>query len=56
LQNERERIRKRQREGIDSAFANGVKFGRPSIEITPKYVKGGKLEKLQQSMLWMKQV
>lgn len=38
-EDERERIRKRQREGIDSALANGVKFGRPSIEITPKFIQ-----------------
>jgi DNA invertase Pin-like site-specific DNA recombinase len=29
---ERENIRKRQRQGIDTAKANGKKFGRPSIE------------------------
>ncbi len=38
-EDERERIRKRQREGIDSALANGIKFGRPSIEITPEFIQ-----------------
>ena len=38
-EDERERIRKRQREGIDLALANGVKFGRPSIEITPEFIQ-----------------
>ncbi|KKB33747.1 recombinase [Bacillus thermotolerans] len=33
-QEERERIRKRQREGIDLAAKNGVKFGRPKAQIT----------------------
>ena len=36
---ERERIRKRQREGIDSALANGVKFGRPVIQITDEFIQ-----------------
>lgn len=36
---ERERIRKRQREGIDLALANGVKFGRPSIQITDEFIQ-----------------
>ncbi|MFJ5717219.1 recombinase family protein [Neobacillus sp. NPDC093127] len=31
---ERERIKKRQREGIDVALKNGVQFGRPKAEIT----------------------
>ncbi|WP_252502760.1 recombinase family protein [Sporosarcina sp. Marseille-Q4943] len=38
-EDERERIRKRQREGIDSALAKGVKFGRPSIEITEEFIQ-----------------
>ncbi|MFS0688968.1 recombinase family protein [Sporosarcina sp. 179-K 8C2 HS] len=38
-EDERERIRKRQREGIDSAFARGVKFGRPSVEITEEFIQ-----------------
>jgi DNA invertase Pin-like site-specific DNA recombinase len=38
-EDERERIRIRQREGINSALANGVKFGRPSIEITDKFIQ-----------------
>ncbi|MFB1100446.1 recombinase family protein [Terribacillus sp. JSM ZJ617] len=36
-QEERDRIRKRQREGIDVALQNGVKFGRPRIETTEKF-------------------
>lgn len=36
-QEERDRIRKRQREGIDVALQNGVKFGRPKIEITEEF-------------------
>ena len=27
------------REGIDSALANGVKFGRPTIDITDKFIQ-----------------
>ncbi|MFZ0443733.1 MAG: recombinase family protein [Bacillus sp. (in: firmicutes)] len=38
-EDERERIRKRQRERIDLALANGVKFGRPSIKITPEFIQ-----------------
>lgn len=38
-EDERDRIRTRQREGIDSALANGVKFGRPSIEITDEFIQ-----------------
>lgn len=38
-EDERDRIRTRQREGIDSALSNGVKFGRPSIEITDKFIQ-----------------
>lgn len=34
---ERERIRKRQREGIEVALQNGVAFGRPSAEITEEF-------------------
>ncbi|TDY38980.1 DNA invertase Pin-like site-specific DNA recombinase [Alicyclobacillus sacchari] len=34
---ERERIRKRQREGIDSALNRGTRFGRPRAEITDKF-------------------
>lgn len=37
-EDERVRIRKRQREGIESAFRNGTKFGRPSAEITEPFV------------------
>ena len=38
-EDERERILKRQREGIDSALANGVKFGRPPIQITDEFIQ-----------------
>lgn len=31
---ERDRIRKRQREGIDVALQNGVPFGRPKAQVT----------------------
>jgi DNA invertase Pin-like site-specific DNA recombinase len=34
---ERERIRKRQREGIDAALRNGVKFGRPTIQLNNEF-------------------
>lgn len=34
---ERERIRKRQREGIDLALQKGVVFGRPKMEITEEF-------------------
>ncbi|WP_353056218.1 hypothetical protein [Priestia koreensis] len=34
---ERDRIRKRQREGIDIALQNGVKFGRPNAEIPAEF-------------------
>ncbi|MBG9546051.1 recombinase family protein [Cytobacillus firmus] len=34
---ERERIRKRQREGIDVALKNGVAFGRPKTQITEEF-------------------
>lgn len=38
-EDERDRIRRRQREGIDLALSNGVKFGRPSIEITDEFIQ-----------------
>jgi len=38
-EDERDRIRTRQREGIDSALKSGVKFGRPSIEITNEFIQ-----------------
>ncbi|WP_276913777.1 recombinase family protein [Aneurinibacillus aneurinilyticus] len=38
-QEERERIRKRQREGIDVALHNGIKFGRPKKEITDEFIQ-----------------
>lgn len=34
---ERERIRKRQREGIDLALQNGVQFGRPKILVSEEF-------------------
>ncbi|OKL35339.1 recombinase family protein [Domibacillus mangrovi] len=34
---ERERIRKRQREGIDVALKNGVAFGRPKANVTEEF-------------------
>jgi DNA invertase Pin-like site-specific DNA recombinase len=34
---ERERIRKRQREGIDVALKNGVAFGRPKVQVTEEF-------------------
>lgn len=36
---ERERIRKRQREGIDLALQQGIKFGRPKVRITAEFEK-----------------
>ncbi len=38
-EDERERIKKRQREGIDAAHKNGVKFGRPTIQITDEFIE-----------------
>lgn len=38
-QEERERIGKRQREGIDIALRNGVQFGRPKAETTDEFYK-----------------
>jgi DNA invertase Pin-like site-specific DNA recombinase len=38
-QEERERIRKRQREGIDVALKKGVQFGRPKAEPTDAFYK-----------------
>ena len=35
---DRNRIRKSQREGIDTALKNGVKFGRPKVEISEEFV------------------
>lgn len=34
---ERERIRKRQREGIDLALQNGIQFGRPAVFISEEF-------------------
>ncbi|MBM7585674.1 DNA invertase Pin-like site-specific DNA recombinase [Bacillus pakistanensis] len=36
-QEERDRIRKRQREGIDVALQNGTEFGRPKIQMTDEF-------------------
>lgn len=36
---DRNRIRKSQREGIDTAIKNGVKFGRPEIEASEEFVE-----------------
>lgn len=36
-QEERERIRKRQREGIDLALQNGVQFGRPTVLVSEEF-------------------
>ncbi|MBO1914090.1 recombinase family protein, partial [Microvirga sp. 3-52] len=38
-EDERDRIRTRQREGIDSALRSGVKFGRPAIKITDEFIQ-----------------
>lgn len=37
-QEERERIKKRQREGIDVALRNGTQFGRPKTEATDEFL------------------
>ncbi|MGE7924752.1 recombinase family protein [Viridibacillus arvi] len=36
-EDERQRIKKRQREGIDIALQNGVKFGRPAVNVTDAF-------------------
>ncbi|MFK9119562.1 recombinase family protein [Peribacillus frigoritolerans] len=36
---ERDRIRKRQREGIDVALQNGVPFGRPKVQVTKEFIE-----------------
>ncbi|MFS0892378.1 recombinase family protein [Peribacillus frigoritolerans] len=36
---ERDRIRKRQREGIDVALQNGVPFGRPKAQVTEGFIE-----------------
>jgi DNA invertase Pin-like site-specific DNA recombinase len=38
-QEKRERIRKRQREGIDLALDSGVKFGRPTVKLTNEFME-----------------
>lgn len=40
---ERSNIKTRQREGIDSALANGVKFGRPKSEIPKDFIRAYEL-------------
>lgn len=42
---ERVNIKTRQREGIDSALANGVKFGRPKSEIPKDFIRAYELYK-----------
>ncbi|MDE0582901.1 recombinase family protein, partial [Planococcus sp. A6] len=34
---ERQRIRKRQREGIDLALQNGIQFGRPAVFVSEEF-------------------
>ncbi|PFQ82042.1 recombinase family protein [Priestia megaterium] len=52
-EDERERINKRQREGIDLAMKNGVKLGRPEIQITDEFIsaydrwKAGEIKAVQ---------
>jgi DNA invertase Pin-like site-specific DNA recombinase len=36
---ERERIWKRQREGIDLALQNGLAFGRPKVQVTEEFIE-----------------
>lgn len=36
---ERERIRKRQREGIDLALQNGIQFGRPTVFVSEEFTE-----------------
>ncbi|MDI3089801.1 recombinase family protein [Priestia megaterium] len=38
-QEERDRIRKRQREGIDAALNKGISFGRPKAQISQKFIE-----------------
>lgn len=37
LEEERDRIRKRQREGIDLALQNGIQFGRPTVYVSEEF-------------------
>ncbi|RAS82775.1 DNA recombinase [Priestia endophytica] len=37
-QEERDRIRKRQREGIDAALKGGISFGRPKAQVSPEFI------------------
>ncbi len=37
VEEERERIRKQQREGIDLALQNGIQFGRPTVIISEEF-------------------
>ena len=38
-QEERDRIRKRQREGIDAALNKGVSFGRPKAQVSKEFIE-----------------
>ncbi len=38
-QEERDRIRKRQREGIDAALNKGVSFGRPKAQVSQEFIE-----------------
>lgn len=38
-QEERDRIRKRQREGIDAALIKGVSFGRPKAQVSEEFIE-----------------
>jgi DNA invertase Pin-like site-specific DNA recombinase len=38
-QEERDRIRKRQREGIDAALKGGISFGRPKAQVNPEFIE-----------------
>jgi DNA invertase Pin-like site-specific DNA recombinase len=38
-QEERECIRKRQREGIDAALKGSISFGRPKVQVNPEFIE-----------------
>ncbi|RDZ11118.1 DNA recombinase [Priestia megaterium] len=38
-QEERDQIRKRQREGIDAALNNGISFGRPKAQVSQEFIE-----------------
>ncbi|MED4074137.1 recombinase family protein [Priestia endophytica] len=38
-QEERDRIRKRQREGIDAALKDGISFGRPKAQVSQEFIE-----------------